>query len=296
MLNAYEYLRLHDEESFDIYIAPTSNQGEQIALARFTYLLKKHNTALHKAGFFVRNEMLSVLVFYLKFRLLSFKRKHYGTILISSGARARIIYKLLKFDKAVFMDEGTQSLRYVPAVIQRNALFKKSEKPNKTLILLYRLLRLNHINKDVPFEIFTIYDELKDLSGKITVNQYTHLAELFKDCKVEEGTVLVLGANFWRYHFTPETYSQLIRMKLSELPYKKVLYKFHKHEGNVHIDVPGIEILDTKLPLEFYFIQSKHLPEYILCFNSSVGKIMSVLNADVKIVNQTLDLKVLENA
>jgi hypothetical protein len=288
LFNVYEYMNMHPDQQFDIYIELNSHAGEREVLKKFSKFLKRDGVNIIFGSFLTKFELLRLPLFYFKVLFGLKKGVKYDVLLTSVGIKARVLYKLADFEKIILMDEGTSSLKYFPVFISRNKLFNERTLPKFYVKMLYRLLNIHDLNRHKPIEVFTIFKELLSLPTNVQLNEYRFVKDMFRDCVIETGTALVLGANYKRYHFTTEGFAKLIQEKLNTLDIKRAIYKYHKLENNIPINIPGVEIMNTDLPIEFYFLLNNFLPEYIVCFNSSVRGIMQKINENVKIVNTGL--------
>lgn len=293
LFNVYEYMKLHPDEHFDIYIELNSNVGESEVLKKFSSFLRREGVTIKTGTFLSKLEAARLPLFYLKVLFGLDKNVKYHAFLTSVGVRARVIYKLADFEKIILMDEGRSSLQFFPPIVARKKLFSERHTAKKFLRMLYRLMQIHDLDRHKPIEIFTIYEELLHLaeSVPVTLNKYSFVRDMFKDCVVEKGTALVLGTTYYVFNFTTEDFTKIVREKLQGLDVKRTIYKYHKLEDNVPLDIPGIEIMRTDLPVEFYFLANNFLPEYIICFNSTVNQIMQKVNENVKVLNVVFEVK-----
>jgi len=180
-----------------------------------------------------------------------------------------IAYFLAKFNaKIYFLDDGVQALSLF------SPIKKKSRKKFKVklVLALYRIIAIvKKIKNPIFFSIYNVFSS----KFEIVKNPFTLLQS--KVAGKPKG-VFVLGTNSGVLKFKDSSYEEHLAVLHQQLkkryPIDKFFYCPHRRDPNLKriyslCHKLNIEIFDTKISVEFDFIESNINPKYIVGFCSN---------------------------
>ncbi len=281
-LFAIEICRSFQDENFIILIFSNTDKREINAM---NLLKSEFKAYLPNAEFKTFNnhfpvEFLNVFLFklYLKF---TFSGKRFDKIITSGGVKGRLLVKLLKFEEVIITDEGLSSIKRFPRIIKRNKIF--GQPTAKHYVRNYRLLGIYDMEPVVKFKLWTIYDQLSCLGGKVRVTHFENIKNIVDhiNFEINENQVVILGTCPKATKIGIMKYKELLRKTAMDFEAFEIYLKPHK----LFHEVFEFQELKTDLPIEYFFIKNKSLPKYLFSFSSTSNQIMEYLFPQVVVKN-----------
>lgn len=276
-----EYIRLKEGEKFIVLVDGNQQAPERQAIQMMLFSIKRKNTKVIFSSGIFKSEGANVLVFYIK---TLWRRLYVGRlneILLSGGVKSRILYKLLKFRKTILIDEGSSSLWKFPNAIKYGQPFMEATRFGQ----LYKRFGVNKLPRKSPFVLYTMYYQSLPTLPYIIANKLSYWKELAKDYAVSPGRALVLGTTYHKYDLKAEEYQTVLSKVIDEIKASSIQYKFHKKERRFSLTLRNVSIIETDLPVEFYFMQQKSFPEFLVGVNSTALRIIELIKPEVKLIN-----------
>lgn len=263
MLEAISYFKI---DKYDILVTYASNVND-VNYAKIEVLLKKNKVSYSKRK--VAHLLFDVLPFLFSIH------KHYKNIFIGylystpSFAIANI-FALINANIYI-LDDGVQALSFFspsPRIIKEKLIVK-------VVLFFYKIIGVIKFVKRPIF--FTIFD-VTSSKYQIINNPLLLLKSKLKKIKEKKCGVYIIGTNSSILNFKNYSYLQYLsalnRHILKILPDEIIYYCPHRADKNLKeiyllCDKLNIKIFDTKVSVEYDFIENNINPRLVIGFTSN---------------------------
>ena len=277
-----EVCNKYPKNDFLILIFPNDTPQEVKAIS---FLKEKYGPNLKNAKFLYFKNRFSQgtfnLILFNLFLLLRFKNIKFDLFSTSGGVKGRLVLKYIRYNQLLITDEGIGSLKRFPEMFRDNRIFPLPESP--VFKRLYNFFGINDIKTFEKFSIFTMYQELESLSEIIAVNNFEFTQKLIAEdkFKLNHNEVIILGTNPKGFGKKEEDYSAVLQDSVKKFNGYKILLKPHKTYRKTF----NFEELKADLPIEYFFLSRKALPQHMVSFNSTSNRVLANLFPEIKIHN-----------
>ncbi|MFN4762602.1 hypothetical protein ACKGJN_05710 [Gillisia sp. Q332] len=281
-LFALEVVKRFDNDFFLIFIYPNSHPQEKKAI---DFLFKEFGKYFTNVEFIhfntpFKNDFINLHFFNLWFYFNYGNRKIY-LISTSGGVKGRIIYKYLKPRRLIFTDEGTSSFKKFTEIFNTARYFPH---PNNTFYkLLYKTLRVYDLKNFGQLEIFTLFDSLTNLEGKVEITNLKNWRNILKlrDFGINTKEIIILGSVPSSINMDYSIYKKKIEKIYAENRGLQIWFKPHKNFP----DNLGYPELKTELPIEYYLLERNSVPVILYSFGSTSNITLKKLFPEINVGN-----------
>ena len=285
-LYAIEICSSRKNKDFLILIFPHKEESEMNAIE---YLQAEFRNTLSNATFkkfqnYTGVGLLDLILFKI-YLMLQMRKMDFDLISTSGGVKGRLLYKHLKFNHVLITDEGSTSLSRFPEIAKSGNLFPRAE--GKIFQRVYRILNIGDLENDQNFSILTIYNNLCALSDKIHVNKFHFLKEIIdgRGYVQDEKEVIILGSHPHSLGMEEKKYISLMDKVVKEYRDFSVFLKPHKNFNKTYHFQP----LKADMPIEYFFIKRKKIPQFLFSFGSTSNKVLEHLYPEITVKSFTME-------
>ena len=286
-LNALELCYSNRNKNFVILLFPNRNEQEKNAVdfleSHFTPLLP--NATFEKFPISTTEDFLDLFLFKLYLKTV-FQKKKFDEMYFSGGLKGRLLYKHVKANRAVMTDEGTFSRKKFPAIIKSGELFTVPR--GRKYGFICKILGIKKIKASEDFLLLTMFEELKHKSPKIKLHNFSGLRNYLKNNDSffqNRDMTIVLGTNPLAHGIDEVTYRKRLVQLFNNNSGSQTLLKTHKTFNKSY----GFPLLETKLPIEYYFLKERKIPRAVLSFSSTSNILLGYLFPEIQIENLNFD-------
>lgn len=199
------------------------------------------------------------------------KRESFNYVFIGDlGSIQKILISNVKSKKVFLLDDGAKTILIHKALKDGKEFFKKG----------FRQLRFNFFglrtSTSQPFNIFTFFN-LSNIDGiEIIKHQFNHLKKLNKfDNKSIENKVFILGQPIVENErVNPYAYEKYLNFIIDKHKDCEIFYLMHRREDKKRLLnynlCKSINIVESKKPGEFFFVELSYKPKAIYGVNTTL--------------------------
>lgn len=282
-LYAIELCKSYPEKEFIILIFPNTNRLELNAIS---FLRSEFEKFLPNVRFkyfynFFPKDILNLILFKLYIQTVIGRRK-YEIFSTSGGVKGRLLFRHLNLEKVVITEEGRPtSFKRFPETVRNGIIFRKPL--GERYIKMYKFLGIYDLKNEDNYCILTMYKDLLKYGDKICLNQFRHLKKLIEieNYQINRREIIILGSNPHKIGLKEKDYIAILEKVFAEHKGYNIKLKTHKTFN----DALGFKTLETDLPIEYYFIEQKRVPEILMSFGSTSNQILEYLFPEIIVRN-----------
>lgn len=291
LFNAIEAREHYTKTDNDILIISfTKNKQSNNQIKEVLNLYKWPKIIKQPMYFYTQERLLRMiyLTFYLR------RKKEISNLFIGDfkADDLWLIANNINFNKVCLLDDGGQTLNLPWMFKNIKELNKRRHKRKDTIVRFFGLKGCDRKRID----IFTMY-QLHTIPNicNITRNNFKYTKSKIVNAKENIDDIYFVGSSLINARvIKPDEYYSYLKKIILYYKNKNLLYLPHRNE-DIHLllkNIPNIEILETNVPIELYFLLNKINPRHIASFYSTALESLKIIydvdNVDSFVINDKL--------